>query len=183
MNKQDKIEYLEKSNNNLKQEIQKLRHIIKTYKYDKLTGLLLRSDFHDRLEELLYEFNEFNHRFIIAMVDLDGLHDLNRDISFEAGDEFIKQIADELKEHFEDSNLFRVGGDEFMILKRGYDIDGFVEQLNKITRSTTSSFLVNKETAEEFNISNEQDLFNKVDSVVIDKKSKSRRRRSDDKRG
>lgn len=180
MNKQDKIDYLEKSNKSLKQEIQKLRQVIKSYKYDKLTGLLLRADFHDRLDEMWYEFNEFGHRFIIAMIDLDGLHDLNRDISFEAGDEFIKQISNELKEHFEDSNLFRAGGDEFMILRRGNDIEGFLKKLNKITRSTTGAVLIDEENVEKFSITDEQAAFNKVDEIVINKKSKSRCRRSDD---
>lgn len=180
MNKQDKIDYLEKSNKSLKQEVQKLRQVIKTYKYDKLTGLLLRADFHDRLNEVWHEFNEFGHRFIIAMIDLDRLHDLNRDISFEAGDEFIKQIANELKEYFEDSNLFRIGGDEFMILRRGSDYPGFLEKLDKITRSTTGAVLIDEENVEKFSITDEQAVFNKVDEIIISKKSKLRGRRSED---
>ena len=181
MNTKDKIRYLEKSNTALKQEVQKLRQIIKSYKYDKLTGFLLRSDFQDRLDEMWYEFNEFGHRFIIAMIDLDGLHDLNRDISFEAGDDFIKQISNELKEHFEDSNLFRVGGDEFMILRRGNNIENFLEKLNNITRSTTAAFLVNKENVKKFNINNEQEIFNTIDAMVIAKKPKGRRKEDVDR--
>jgi len=170
MKDKEKILYLEKSNSNLKKEVQKLRGIIKNYKYDKLTGLLLRSDFHDRLDEMWYEFNEFGHRFIIAMVDLDGLHALNRDVSFEVGDEFIKDVANEIKLNFEDSNIFRVGGDEFLILRRGNDHVNFVKKLDKINKSTVASFLVNKESVDELNIENEQDVFNIVDSMVISKK-------------
>ena len=180
MNKQDKIEYLEKSNKNLKAEIQKLRQVIKSYKYDKLTGLLLRSDFQDRLDELWYEWENFGHRFIIAMVDLDGLHDLNRDISFEAGDDFIKQVADEIKAVFEDSNVFRAGGDEFMILKRGNDYKFFNERLDKISRSTVASVIIDEANVKEYNLENEQAVFNKVDALVIAKKSGSRKRREGD---
>ena len=125
MTLKEKNEYLEKANSKLKQEVQKLRLTIKNYKYDSLTGLLRRADFNDRFDEMWYANKEFGHRFILAMIDLNGLHALNRDVSFEAGDEFIQKVANELKDLFEDSIIFRIGGDEFMILKRGNDIKDF----------------------------------------------------------
>ena len=164
MNQKEKIEYLEKANKKLKSEIQKLRQTIKNYKYDTLTGLLRRSDFNDRFDELWYSYKEFGHRFILAMIDLNGLHDLNRDIGFEAGDEFIINTADKLKELFEDSNIFRIGGDEFMLLKRGNDIDEFRERLDKIENCEAYAVSTND------GFETEADMFNAVDNGVIEKK-------------
>jgi diguanylate cyclase (GGDEF)-like protein len=164
-----KIEYLEKANKKLKQEIQKLRQTIKNYKYDTLTGLLRRSDFNDRFDELFYEHKEFGHRFILAMVDLNGLHEINRDVSFEAGDEFIIHVANQLKELFEDSNIFRIGGDEFMLLKRGNDIEDFDKRLELIEDCET--FSVTTQDGYEC----ESEMFNAVDDGIIAKKQNRKR--------
>jgi len=167
MTQKEKNEYLEKTNTKLKQEVQKLRLIIKNYKYDSLTGLLRRSDFNDRFDEMWYSYKEFGHRFILAMVDLNGLHALNRDVSFEAGDEFIQKVANDLKEKFEDSIIFRIGGDEFMILKRGNDINDFNKRLESIEGVEVFS------TTTQDGHKAEVDMFNAVDDGVISKKNKN----------
>ena len=111
-------------------------------------------------------YKEFGHRFILAMVDLNGLHALNRDVSFEAGDEFIQKVANELKEKFEDSIIFRIGGDEFMVLKRGNDIGEFNKRLESIQGVEVFS------TTTQDNHETEVDMFNAVDDGVISKKTK-----------
>jgi diguanylate cyclase (GGDEF)-like protein len=170
MDDKGKIKLLEKSVKKLKAEVRDLKNLIKQYKYDDLTGFLKRADFNDRFDELWYEWENFGHRFIVAMVDLNGLHELNREMSFEAGDEFITETADQLKELFEDTNIFRVGGDEFMLLKRGNGEDKFVERLEKLTNieyGVATSYSGNYENAAE--------LFNDVDSQIIKKKGPVRR--------
>lgn len=166
----EKIDFLEKNISKLKQEVQKLRLVIKNYKYDSLTGLLRRSDFNDRFDELWYYHKEFGHRFILAMLDLNGLHELNRSVSFEAGDELIINVANQLKNSFEDSNIFRAGGDEFVILKRGNDVDGFIERLN-----TIDNIEYGVVTTQE-NYESEQEMFNRVDEIIISKKNKKGKR-------
>jgi len=164
MKNEEKIEYLEKANKQLKQEVQKLRIKIKNYKYDELTGLLRRKDFNDRFDEMWHEYKEFGNRFIMAMIDLDGLHELNREISFEAGDDFIRRVSDDMKNLFEDSNLFRIGGDEFMILKRGNDKEFFDERLQSIESCTCFSVSVVN------GFDSEIDMFNAVDDGIKENK-------------
>ncbi len=164
MTQKERNEHLERANQKLKEEVQKLRLKIKNYKYDDLTGLLRREDFNDRFDEMWYEHKEFGHRFILAMIDLNGLHDLNRDMSFEAGDEFIIRVANQLKELFEDSNIFRIGGDEFMLLKRGNDIQDFEKRLESV--EDCEVFL----TTTQDGYKEEIEMFNAVDDGVIKKK-------------
>jgi len=128
----EKIIYLEKSNNKLKREIQDLRNKIKMYKYDTLTGLLRREDFSERLDEFWYNYTEFGHNFILAMIDINGLHSINRNIGFDAGDELIISVANQLKEKFGDSVIARYGGDEFLILHKGTNVEYFDERLKTI---------------------------------------------------
>jgi diguanylate cyclase (GGDEF)-like protein len=161
------IDYLEKSNKKLKKEIQELRRKLKSYKYDDMTGLLRRTDFNDRFDELFHNYDSFGHRFIIAMVDLNGLHEINRLYDMEAGDEFIIRIANILKELFEDSNIFRIGGDEFMILKKGNDIEHFNERLNKIPDSEVFSVTTQD------GYKTEAEMFRAVDAGIIAKKKKN----------
>ena len=164
MEDKEKIIYLEKSNNKLKREIQELRNKIKKYKYDSLTGLLRREDFCDRLEEFWYNYTEFGHNFILAMVDINGLHALNRDIGFDAGDELIISVANQLKENFSDSVIARYGGDEFLILCKGSNKDDFDKRLEVISDSETYSIFSN-ETYE-----NIGEIFCAVDDGVTRKK-------------
>lgn len=164
MTKDEKIEYLEKSNKKLEEEIQKMRLVINNYKYDSLTGFLRRSDFSDRYDEMWYEYRTFGHRFLMAMVDLNGLHEINRELSFEAGDEFIIRVANQIKEHFEDSNLFRIGGDEFILLKRGNKED-FDDRLAKINNCSVFS-------VSSIDFTEEGKMFNSVDDGIKEIKKK-----------
>jgi len=161
------IEYLEKANKKLKREVQDLRNKLKSYKYDDMTGLLRRSDFNDRFDEMYHNYEEFGHRFIIAMVDLNGLHELNRLFDFEAGDEFIIKVANQLKELFEDSSIFRIGGDEFMILKKGNNIDEFNERLDTVLDCEVYSVTTQD------GYETESEMFNAVDAGIIERKKKN----------
>lgn len=47
-------------------------------------------------------------------LDANGLHELNNTRGHQAGDEMLKMIAEELKRLFGASNVYRMGGDEFV---------------------------------------------------------------------
>ena len=163
---------------NLKSQVEKLKKEVQKYKYDSLTGLCRRGDFQTRLEEMWYEYNEFGHRFIAAMIDIDGLHNLNRTAGgLEAGDELIKSVVNQIKENFEDSNIFRWGGDEFVILKRGNYHNEFKKRLNLINNSTVASVQIDSSVVN--NILCEQDIINFIDESIIKQKSKNKRREHD----
>jgi diguanylate cyclase (GGDEF)-like protein len=149
-------------------EIKRLRSEVQQYQHDELTLLKTRKDFNKYFSDMWYEYKKFGHRFILAMVDLNGLHALNRDFSFEAGDEFIVNVSNQLKDLFEDSNIFRIGGDEFMLLKRGNDIDDFNKRLISIKDCEVYSVT----TQEGFET--ESEMFNKVDDGIIKKKKNSK---------
>lgn len=85
---------------------------------DSLTGLLNRRSFEESVEVLKTNPPQ---SVMICYVDVNGLHELNYAKGHEAGDELLTATARELLERFGENSVFRVGGDEFMLLVRNPD--------------------------------------------------------------
>jgi len=95
----------------LQMEIAELKSKLDLYKHDPLTGLLMRRDFDAKLREI---WNS-QENFFLCLVDVNGLHNVNREHGYDAGDRLIKRVAYDLVEKF--SGIpFRIGGDEFAII-------------------------------------------------------------------
>ena len=77
--------------------IEELKTKVNKYKYDHLTGLKQRSDFkelcHSRFEDYLHNRSDF----ILILIDLNGLHTVNREQGYRAGDDFILGTATKIK--------------------------------------------------------------------------------------
>lgn len=61
--------------------------------------------------------------FGVVVCDVNGLKRINDTLGHKAGDEYIRQGCQLLCEHFKHSPVFRVGGDEFVVLLKGHDYD------------------------------------------------------------
>jgi len=48
-------------------------------------------------------------------VDVNGLHELNNSMGHATGDDVLRRVADELKQFFRQSDIYRIGGDEFVV--------------------------------------------------------------------
>ena len=48
-------------------------------------------------------------------IDANGLHEINNERGHEAGDQLLHAVAERLREQFPRDNLYRVGGDEFVV--------------------------------------------------------------------
>ena len=79
---------------------------------DQGTGLMNRRAY----EKYLCESE--NHCFASAVciyIDANGLHEINNERGHEAGDRMLRMTADQLREQFPDSKIYRIGGDEFVV--------------------------------------------------------------------
>lgn len=92
-------------------EINKKLNVIANY--DTLTGLMNRNCYHTALDELP---KEELHSFACIYVDANGLHELNNHLGHEAGDDMLKAVANSLRSVFDFANVYRIGGDEFVVL-------------------------------------------------------------------
>lgn len=145
----------------LEQEITHWQNMVRLYKFDHLTGLKQRHDFE---VETMHKMTK--QTFWLTMVDVDGLHAVNRDIGYHAGDSLIKQVAHDLQ-HIDGAwEVYRIGGDEFIAL--------FFDEPKNLTIENATVASVYSSNYKYFT-----DMFNAVDNKVIEKKIKLNRRRED----
>ena len=84
---------------------------------DGLTGLPNFRSFHARLEEEVARADRYSHPLACAMVDLDGLKQINDRLGHAAGNRAILALADAVREELRDTDFAaRYGGDEFVVL-------------------------------------------------------------------
>lgn len=84
---------------------------------DGLTGLPNFRSFHARLEEEVSRAHRYGHHLACAMVDLDGLKQINDRLGHAAGNRAILALADAVREELRDTDFAaRYGGDEFVVL-------------------------------------------------------------------
>ena len=102
---------------------------------DSLTGLLNRSAMNDYSAEA-----EKKHDGIgVIFVDINGLKKCNDEYGHAAGDLLIKNTAELLKTIFEDRHIFRVGGDEFMIIITPVDEAVFYSKVDTLHTTATAA--------------------------------------------
>lgn len=105
-----------------------------TSSIDKLTGILNRNEMNNRIERLK-SGKEKLYNFGIVFADLNGLKRINDRDGHIAGDRLIKDATTILQKVFEGYDLYRAGGDEFMILVT----DTSIAELNDFCAKVKSS--------------------------------------------
>lgn len=70
--------------------------------------------------------------FAIVVCDINGLKFVNDTQGHRAGDDFIKTACNEICVIFKHSPVFRIGGDEFVVLLKGHDYDCRLELLDTL---------------------------------------------------
>lgn len=86
--------------------------------HDSLTGLGNRMLFRDQLDEALKEWPTTSHPVAVLFVDLDGFKMVNDTLGHSVGDQFLKLIANRLRDILPATGrIARLGGDEFAILQ------------------------------------------------------------------
>ena len=98
---------------------------------DSLTGLKNKRAFEKETERINYEIVEGTAKFGIVMVDLNNLKEINDDFGHDKGDIAIKGIANMICREFVHSPVYRIGGDEFVVIIEHDDYDN----INYIVRS------------------------------------------------
>ena len=93
----------------------KQQQLIRYSYVDSLTGLQNRRS----LEEMQEHVEKEDENYGLLMCDINGLKKKNDECGHEAGDDMIVSVAECLKTVFGDRRVFRMGGDEFLVLREG----------------------------------------------------------------
>ncbi len=92
---------------------------------DLLTGLLNRNAMNNRVTDIVSGEEKLGGSYGVIFVDVNGLKTVNDKEGHPAGDRLLKGTAVLLKKCFADHEIFRVGGDEFLILVTGRSEEEF----------------------------------------------------------
>ena len=98
--------------------------------FDALTGAYNKRAYFEAEERLNGDIKEGKANFAISMIDLNDLKTTNDNLGHEKGDELIKGLSNIIKETFKASNLYRIGGDEFVVISENGDLKA-IEELHK----------------------------------------------------
>jgi len=110
-----------------------IKHLDEVWIYDSLTHIYNRSGFL-KFADSFIEISQLAHKQLcIFFLDLDHLKSVNDELGHDMGDLMIKTTADILSGFKKpDELIMRYGGDEFVILGRGYDDDSAKKYVNEI---------------------------------------------------
>lgn len=108
--------------------------------YDDLTGLVNRREFEDRLQEVIDMAHERRLDNALCYLDLDQFKVINDTCGHMAGDELLRQLAQELYRCVRrDDTLARLGGDEFAILLENCTLENAEKVANNV-RNAVQNF-------------------------------------------
>ncbi len=97
----------------LRRTTERLRQLAIT---DELTGLYNRRFFYDRWQWEYRRAHRYGRPLGCLMIDVNGFKRINDRLGHYAGDQVLKQVAQELQTHLRQSDLLaRFGGDEFIV--------------------------------------------------------------------
>lgn len=104
--------------------------------YDDLTGLVNRREFEDRLQEVIELAQERRSDNVLCYLDLDQFKVINDTCGHMAGDELLRQLAQELYRCVRrDDTLARLGGDEFAILLENCTLENAERAANNVRQA------------------------------------------------
>ena len=100
---------------------------------DMLTGIMNRNEMNNRIDELR-EGRAVIDRLGIVFADLNGLKRVNDQYGHVEGDRMLKEGAAVLRRVFAGDEIYRAGGDEFMIITRGAEEEELRERCEEIKK-------------------------------------------------
>lgn len=97
------------------------------YRQDSLTGLLNRNAYDSDVEQLR---SADIGAVVCVYADMIGLHEVNNHLGHKQGNRMLCEFADAARAFFGDDRLYRIGGDEFVIISSAHTEAQTHKQLN-----------------------------------------------------
>ncbi len=121
-----------RAEDDLKDKEEKIDQLsIETYK-DALTEVGNKAAYIKKTEELNLQMHESEPEFAMIMVDINNLKQINDEYGHRSGDLYIKGCCHMVCERFKHSSVYRIGGDEFVVIALGQDYTNRKTQLQQL---------------------------------------------------
>ena len=110
---------------------------------DMLTGIRNRNAFDEEAKKLALDIQNEKTKFGLAVVNMNGIKAINEEYGYDNGNHAIRKLCFIVCHVFEHSPVFKVGGDEFMIVLKGEDLQNcdkliaeFNDRLKKLSEDS-----------------------------------------------
>ncbi len=109
------ILYVKDIHDEYMREMNNLQELENSYSRDALTLLYNRHKFNEDVEAL----SRSVCRLVTCLyADVNGLHEVNNLLGHKKGDDMLCCVADAMRKYFPDERVYRIGGDEFVMLSK-----------------------------------------------------------------
>ncbi len=119
---------------------QKLSENRKKLLFDTLTGAGSRLSYDETMEQELARWKRYGTSFSYVILDIDHFKRINDTYGHSAGDKALKIVAKMMMSQIRKSDsLFRIGGEEFVLLLPGTSVDKADPMVNKLRETIAKS--------------------------------------------
>ena len=137
---------------------------------DDLTGVSNYKAFENKIANKEFE------NLSLAFVDVNGLGIVNNTLGHEAGDFMLLTVASIMSKYFRKSDIYRKGGDEFIILAEGLSEEETKTRLTVITEELKDyDYSISYGVAHEDKCDNITSLIEKADTLMYEHKEEYRK--------
>jgi len=154
-------------NNIDKNLVDNIKRIEEQVYIDELTQLNNRKAYNKKLSELLVRFKRYKSVFSIMMYDIDDFKMVNDKYGHDIGDELLFKISKLIKSSIRESDyIFRIGGEEFIILFSEMPLRDSIKVAEKVRKNVEKSLnlIRNKKITISIGVSEVQ-IFDDEDSI------------------
>lgn len=176
----DEIEVISIKLRNLHDRLEEQIDYVRSLAFiDALTGLENRNSYMEQIKVIEDNISSGKAAFTVVVCDVNQLKIINDDYGHEEGDKVLTLISRTIQELFSSEKIYRIGGDEFVIIGKDPDYSGRISDLktkikalrseiDNLPASVSAGFSVfDKEKDKEYS-----DVFNRADKLMYEDKKK-----------
>ncbi|MBR0147340.1 MAG: EAL domain-containing protein [Eubacterium sp.] len=164
-----------------KEHLQALKMANEMARRDELTGTRNKNAYHEAEAELQEEIDAHEaDSFAVVLCDINDLKMINDTQGHKAGDSFIRRSCKMICTIFAHSPVFRIGGDEFVVILKGDDFTHREELLSELKRRiennlntgegpVVASGMAEYQSLEDRSV---EDVFDRADSRMYEEKNR-----------
>ena len=112
---------------------------------DMLTGVKNRNAMNNVITDVIEGNNKIPEPYAVVFADLNGLKRVNDEMGHDKGDNLLKRAATVLRHVFTEAEVYRAGGDEFMLISPGTDeakLEKYMAELENVSDEKNVSYAV-----------------------------------------
>ena len=131
---------LSKAESDIKDKDAKIGQISEEAYKDTLTNVGSKAAYKKDVAEINKLISSGTHSFAVVMVDVNDLKKINDEYGHEAGDTYIKGSCSMICEVFKHSPVYRIGGDEFVVILSSRDYENRDDLKTELENAFAESF-------------------------------------------